>query len=712
MKISFAHTLRHYDKKNFPNDLISGIIIAAVSIPIAMGYAQIAGLPAVYGLYGSVLPIIIFSLFSTSPQFIFGVDAAPAALIGGALLSLEIEAQSADALRVVPVLTFYVGLWLLLFFLLGAGKLVNFISKPVMGGFISGVCCTVILMQIPKLYGGTAGTGELFELLEHIAATLPSFNLPSFLLGIGTLAVLLIAKRISPKFPTAIVMIVFGALFSYFLPVDQMGITCLSSVESGLAKFHIPDLLSVNFTDAIGASLSVAIVIMAQTLLAENNFALKRGYKIDDNQELLAFSLANFASAFTGCCPVNGSVPRTAMNDQYGGRTQLTGIIAGIAMVFVLLFCTGFIGYLPVPVLTAVVMNALIGALEFKLAAKLRKISRYEYYIFMGAFLAVLVLGTINGVLVGIILSFAAVILRASNPPRSFLGVLPGHDGFFAISQFKHIYPVEHIIIYRFGSDLFFANAAIFQEDIENSVTDDTRAVIVDASGISSIDITAAERLMLLYNSLKKRGISFYLTEHMASLNDQLRALGIGSLIQDGAVRCTIDTALMDLGIEKPYPVAGKHENNHSLARKRAENAVNEFLWAYGDDFEAEVERQISKQIEELKRTGDFESLIHGSWNQLDAMDEDEWLEHLEAHLTEIARISGKDEQQIAIEFEQRRHRLADRIAKEHPNLAKRFMERRELLDERLKEHRPEVYEKIIKLRGELGDTREIPQKN
>lgn len=702
MKISFAHTLKGYERKNLPKDILSGIIIAAVSIPIAMGYSQIAGLPAVYGLYGSVFPIILFALFSTSPQFIFGVDAAPAALIGGALLSMEIAPQSAEALTVVPVLTFYVAVWLLLFFILGAGKLVNFISKPVMGGFISGVCCTVILMQVPKLFGGTAGTGELFVLLEHIWESLSLFNLPSFLLGAGTLLILIIAKRIYPKFPMAIVMIVLGALFAYFAPAKRMGIACLSAVKPGFGTIALPKLLSVSFTDAIGTSLSVAVVIMAQTLLAENNFALKRGYKLNDNQELLAFSLGNFASAFMGCCPVNGSVPRTSMNDQYGGKTQLTGIVAGITMIFVLLFCTGFIGYLPVPVLTAVVISALIGALEFKLAARLKQVSKTEFYIFMGAFFAVLILGTINGVLVGIILSFTAVILRASNPPRCFLGILPGHDDFFNISQFKHTYPIKHVVLYRFTSDLFFANVSIFQEDIENSISDDTRAVIVDASGIGSIDSTAAERLLLLYDALSKRGIAFYLTEHMADLNDQLRALGIGSLIQKGAVRCTIETALADIGLQKPYPIEGVHLSYHSVAKKHAENTIHEFLWAYGADFEEEIERQIHKQIEELEKTGNFETLIHGSWNQLDAMDEDEWLEHLEAHLAEIARISGKDEHQIAKEFEHRRLHLAETIAKEHPELAKRFMERRALLDAHLKEHRPEVYEKIIKLRKEI----------
>lgn len=182
MKVQFAKTLRQYNKENLAKDMVAGLIIMAVSIPISMGYAQIAGLPAVYGLYGSVFPILIFALFSTSQQFIFGVDAAPAALIGSALLSLGVESGSAEAMRVVPVLTFFVALWLLAFYVMKAGKLVNYISAPVMGGFITGICTTIILMQIPKLMGGTAGVGELPELIEHIAGTVSTINVPSLCL--------------------------------------------------------------------------------------------------------------------------------------------------------------------------------------------------------------------------------------------------------------------------------------------------------------------------------------------------------------------------------------------------------------------------------------------------------------------------------------------------------------------------------------------------
>ena len=206
MKLELAQTIRHYNKKDLPGDILAGIIIMAVSIPISMGYAQIAGLPAVYGLYGSVFPILFFALFSTSPQFIFGVDAAPAALVGSALISLHVESGSNEALTVVPVLTLFVALWLLAFYFMRAGKLVNYISAPVMGGFITGICTTIILMQLPKLMGGTAGTGEFLELAEHIAKEAASINLPSVALSVSALVILLLSKKFMPKFPMAVVL--------------------------------------------------------------------------------------------------------------------------------------------------------------------------------------------------------------------------------------------------------------------------------------------------------------------------------------------------------------------------------------------------------------------------------------------------------------------------------------------------------------------------
>ena len=700
MKLSLAHTLRHYDKRNIGKDILAGIIIMAVSIPISMGYALIAGLPAVYGLYGSVFPILAFALLSTSPQFIFGVDAAPAALIGSALLTLNIEAGSKEAMAVVPVLTFFVAMWLLAFSFMKAGKLVNYISAPVMGGFITGICSTIILMQVPKILGGTAGTGEFFELAKHIGQTAKHVNVPSILFGTVSLVILLVAKKLIPKFPMAVVLMASGACYTKFGNVRELGIQTLSKVETGLPRWSLPDFSLISIRDAVTVSLSVAVVIMAETLLAENNFAQKKGYRIDDNQEIFAFSVGNFLAAFTGCCPINGSVSRTAMGEQYQGRTQLTSLVAGLSMIVLLLCGTGFIAYLPVPVLTAIVISALLGATEFDLMARLWKVSRTECMIFVGAFLGVLLLGTINGVLIGILLSFAEVIIRTAKPSTCFLGIQPGHKHFRDLKESSQIHALSGVLVYRFSSNLFFANVQVLKNDIEDHIKPDTKAVILDAGGIGSLDITAADCLKRLHQSLKEKGIRFYMTEHISDVNEQLRKFGLGYLIEEGCVRRTIHIALKDMGINRPYPLEdGVDNEDRSASRKRADNRVQEFVWAFGSDAEKQIERQIEKQIVQLKESGDIEDLLHGRWAHMEELDEDEWLEHLEEHLKEIVNISGKDEHTLAMQIEEHRKQVHDRIAKNHPELAERFKERRHVLDTHLKERHPKVYELVLQSR-------------
>ena len=702
MKLELARTMRSYKKENIIKDVITGIIIMAVSIPISMGYAQIAGLPAVYGLYGSVFPIIMFALLSTSPQFVFGVDAAPAALVGSALIGFGIESGSDKALKAVSLITFFVAVWLLAFYIMKAGKLVNYISAPVMGGFITGICTTIILMQLPKLLGGSAGTGEFFELAEHIAETMHNINIPSVILGVLALIILSVSKKIVPKFPMAVVLMGVGAVMTYFLPIREYGIKTLDKVNTGLPQWTLPDFSVLPLRDVIIVSLSVSVVILAETLLAENNFAQKNGYRINDNQEILAFSMGNLAAAFTGCCPINGSVSRTAMGEQYQGKTQLMGIVAGISMMLLLLFGTGFIGYLPVPILTAIVISALAGATEFELAFRLWKVSRTECMIFVGAFMGVLFLGTINGVLIGIILSFSEMIIRTSKPARCFLGIQPGHRHFRDLQESSQIHAIDGVIIYRFSSNLFFANVQILQRDIEDNIKDDTKAVIIDASAIGSIDITAADRLAILYKNLKEKEIKFYITEHIADLNEQMRKLGIGYLVEAGCARRTIHIALKDMEINRPYPLEGGIDNDEiSVSKKRADNRVQEFVWAFGRHAEEEIEKQIANQIKQLKNeNGDVEKLLHGLWTHMEELDQDEWLEHLEEHLKEIVNISGKDEQTLAAKLEEHRTEVYERIASQHPELAKRFKERRHILDEHLKERRPEVYELVMKLRS------------
>lgn len=544
-------TLRGYSWRYLPKDIFVGIIIAAVSIPIAMGYAEVSGLPPVYGLYGSVLPIIVFAAVTRSRQFILGVDATPAALAGATIASFGIVGGSPEAMAFVPMMALFTCLWLLLFYFLKAGRIVNFISSPVMGGFISGIGVEIILMQIPKLMGGKAEAGEAPELLGHILETARDINSVSLLLGVCSLVIILAATRFIPKFPMPIFVMAAGAGLTAVLHLEQYDVALLSHVDPGFPGIILPDFANVEITHVVGKSLMVAAVVMAETLLAENEFALKNGYKINENREILACALANGAAALTGSCPVNGSISRTSMNDQYGGHTQLVSVVAGIVMLALLFTGTGFIEYLPVPVLTAIVICALMKVVEVHLALRLWKVRKRDFWIFVAAMLGVLFLGTVYGVVIGMLLSFIVVIteviVEVTNPPRAFLGRIPEREGLYNLQEREEAEPIHQMVVYQFGERLFFANIKIFQQDIENSIKEDTKAVIVDGGAISSIDLTAADRLEILADNLEKQGIHFYLTEVPKHLEEQLAFLGEGTLIRDEKVLPTVEEAVLEI---------------------------------------------------------------------------------------------------------------------------------------------------------------------
>lgn len=592
--------LKYFEKKHFNKDLISGIVIALVSIPISMGYAQIAGLPPQYGLYGSVLPILLFAFFSTSPQYIFGVDAAPAAMVGGTLASLGIISETQDALTQVPVIAFFTGIWLLIFALMKFGKLTRFVSSPVMGGFISGICFSIILMQIPKLFGGQAGTGEGIELIKHIISEIQTdFNIIAILIAIVCIVIIQTAKMINSTFPASVIVMVLAALLEFLLGFcEKFNIKILPEVDKGLGILSMPNFNLNNSYIGIVSGFSIAIVIAAETLLAENSFAIKNDYKIDNNSELLAFSICNIAASFIGVCPVNGSVSRSSMNDQLKGKSQVTSIVSAVIMVLILLFGTGFISYLPVPVLTSIVICALWSGTEFSLAKKLIKSNKKEFMIFMCAFFGVLIFGTIYGVVIGTILSFLNVIIRESDPPRAFLGVIPERNHFYNLKTYAKAKPIKNVIIYRFKGNLFFANINEFREDIDNAIQGDTKYIIVDASGISSLDATGAETLNLLYNKLKSKGIQLFLTEHISKVNEEMRTFGIGHIIESGGVRKTISDALAAIGYNRPYPLCENYVTEHI---DEDTELIQEFEWAFGSSASYYIDIYVEKILRQAK---------------------------------------------------------------------------------------------------------------
>ena len=705
--------MKNISFKTAKNDIIAGIIVALVSIPISMGYAQIAGLPAAYGLYGSLLPVLVYAFTTSSPQFVFGVDATPAVLVGGTLAALGVTTGSDEAMRLVPAITLVVAAWLLIFSLIKAGRIVNYISTPVMGGFISGIGITIILMQVPKLFGGAAGTGELIELILHITDQLKYFNVLSAVLGFGTVVIILVCKKYMPKFPMSVVLMVLGAMATAFLHIDRFGVKLLPHVDAGFPKLYIPDvtLLRNNTSEIVVLGLTCALVIMAQTLLATNNYANRYGYKVDNNREVLAYSLANVASAVSGSCPLNGSVSRTGIADQFGCKTQLMSVTAAVTMLIVVLFATPLLEYLPVPILTGIVVAALIGIVEYKLADKLRKVNRAEFFIFLAAMFGVLLFGTIYGGIIGVILLFIAVIIRAVVPPRPLLGCIPGHEGFYNLNRNRNALEIQHVVMYRFSGNLFFANVSTFLQDIENAIKDDTRVVIVDASGIGSIDITAADRLVSFNKILKDKGLRFYITEHVGNVNDQLRKLGAGCLVEEGVTRRTISLALRDAGVDRPYPLAGTLEQTEAHNDFIEDNErLAEIEWAFGEDASEWLDKfavQMTDDITHMDENNEHipdnvlaEAESKNTWGRIGLFDEDELLERVEMHLSELTQ-NNSNAEALEERIEERRLRLEAKIAKLNPDALAHLRQHRREVMLHFKENNPEAYKHMMERRME-----------
>ena len=559
-------------------------------------------------------------------------------------------------------------------------------------------------MQIPKLMGSSAGSGEIIELAEHIYAASQDFHGLSLGLGLGTLLIIRICKKWIPKFPIAILIMAAGVVSTVYFHVDAKGVALLDSVGTGLPPFFIPDFSQVDLTQAVGRGLMISLVVMAETLLAENNFAFRNGYNLNDRQEILACAAGNVASAFVGSGPVNGSISRTSMNEQYGGHSQVVSITAGITMAILLLFFTGFIGYLPIPVLTAIVISALMDVVEVHLCIRLFRLSKQDFSIFMAACISVLFLGTIYGVLIGVLLSFFAVITKSANPTRSFLGVIPGKDGYYDLIRNVHAYPIKGVVMYQFNENLFFANVKILQEDLEDAVSPDTQVVIIDARAINNIDITAADRLAELSSRLTDLGIHFYITEHTEKLNQQMRQLGVEHLIREGHVRRTILAALHDADIYAPYeldiPDSEKESVKLNLTFLPAEDedTLEEFAWAYGDQVVEEMEHEVHHILNHIHGLKDIEEILENglvdhleNWHSLGAFDEDELLRRIELHLNELSQALAENQPLVLQLIEKRRRILRDRVLREHPEVFDKLQKHRRKLEERLELQRASV---------------------
>ncbi|TLG77258.1 SulP family inorganic anion transporter [Culicoidibacter larvae] len=544
-------SIKGYKKEFLRNDVISGVVVAALTIPVSMGYAQVAGLPPIYGLYASFLPVLAYIIFASSPQLIYGIDATASAVTGSILLAAGIAAGSTEALIYAPLLAFFTGVFMLLFAALHLGRFASYISTPVMSGFISGISISIIVGQIPKIMGVSGGGSDFFANISAIFTQLGGINWISLVMGIIAAAIILVAKKFFRKIPVALIILVLGTAITAFFRLDQYGVVIVGEIPQGLPAFSLPDFAAIdNWTFVILGGLVSAIACFAGSLLPSKSFAMRNKYTVDDNREIFAYGVANIAAAISGTAPTSASVSRTAANEQFRGKTQVVSIVAAGVIAFVLLFLSGLLYYMPQPVLSAIVLAALVGVIDIDVSIALFRHTKREATIWLVSLLGVLLVGVLFGVMVGIVLSFLVIIANVVSSQSAELGVIPEREGYFDMHRHDDAQAIEGVVIYRYSSPLVFANINTFINGLDRATKkDNPKVVIIDASAITHIDVTAADTIRDLLSHYQEQHIQYYFANTIGRFRDDLRKNHVSNDIENHLTK-TIDEALMRAEIE------------------------------------------------------------------------------------------------------------------------------------------------------------------
>lgn len=712
--------LKNYRLYDLSHDLIAGIGLFLVTIPLAVGYAQVAGLPPAYGLFGSIAPVIVFGLLSGSREMVLGIDAAPAALLGEFLTLAGIHAGSAEATSAVPVVTLLAAGWLFLFGCLHAERILRYVSMSVMAGFLSGLFTNVMLMRLPTLFGGEAGWGNVRETIPHLLHEAGArFNLPSFLTGAVTIVALLLLRRYFPRFPKMLAVLACGILMGRFLPMKEWGIAMLDILPGDIRRFSLPDFAAIEdcLGNAVLVSFFIAFTIFIESLnmLQEEDMEHAPDPKTNANREVFVYACANAAAAFSGCCAVNGSVYRTKYTTILGGRTQMVSLIGAALTAVGLLFGTGFIDYIPLPVLTAVLLVALGRSTEFRRMPALYRGDKKEFVMFWLVVGSVLLLGAELGFFVGVILSFVSVIIHAAGPVRSFVGYNEAVDRFLPLDRVSGTRPIQKVVIYQFRGNLFFANIGLLEDDLEKAVREkpDTRVLILDARAVGEIDYAAAGRLLRFYGQMRRRGIHFYITQHSASLNDRLRALGAGKLLEESAVRPRIQDVLAQENLRKPYPLeAGQEaENGEMDASEGKMKLIAEYEWAYGRDANrkmrehavAAARKIIEEKDVDIANLARSERRVFGRLFSI--LDEEEFLDLLEMEMADLAaskELTDGEFDELNRVIVQYHAELDERLRREDEELYQQILEARQRRRNEFEARHPAVRRLLRRQREEL----------
>src|SRR5437764_1639952 len=521
--------LRAYQPKWLRADLVAGVTLAAYLMPAGLADASLANLPPEAGLYACLFSGLVFWLFCRSRHRAMTVTSAISVLVGASLGDLA----GGDASRfwaLASCTALIVGGLGFIAWLAKAGVIVNFVSESVLVGFKCGIALFIASTQLPKLFGFKGSHGDFWERSGYLFSHLRETNMASLMLGLGALAVLLLGKRFLKNKPVALFVVIAGIIAASSMDLGRFGVKLLGQVPQGLPPFGLPAVHVSDLNDLLPLALGCFLLGMVETAALGRMFAIKHGYRFDANQELLGIAGANVMAGLGHGFPVSGGMSQSLVNESGGARTPLSGFIASLLMLLIVLFVSGALRYLPQPVLAAIVLMAVMGLFNVTALKHFWRADRTEFVVAIAALLGVLGSGLLRGVLVGAIISLVQLLRRASRPHVAFLGRIPGTRRFSDMARHSDNEPVPGVLVVRIESSLLYFNA----EHVRDVVAARLRAeatppkiVILDLSASPHMDIQACGVVMNIADDIKGAGARLQIVEARSSVRDRLRAEGM-----------------------------------------------------------------------------------------------------------------------------------------------------------------------------------------
>lgn len=542
------YTLRRYEATWLRHDIVAGLVLTTILVPVGIAYAVASGLPGIYGLYATIVPVLAYALFGPSRILVLGPDSSLAAVILAVILPLS-GGDPARAVTLASMMAVVSGVVCILAGIARLGFITELLSKPIRYGYMNGIALTVLISQLPKLFGfSIESDGPLRNIWAISSAVLDGrSNWTAFMIGAGTLAVILLLKGYK-RVPGILIAVVGATVVVGALDLAvRADVSVLGSLPQGLPVFAIPYITYTDIAPVLIGGCAVALVSFADTSVLSRVYAMRSHTYVDPNQEMVGLGAANLAAGLFQGFPISSSSSRTPVAEAAGARTQLTGVVGALAVALLLVVAPNLLRHMPTSALAAVVITSAIGLIEVIDLRRIYRIQQWEFWLSIACTVGVAVLGAIPGIGLAIVIAVIEFLWDGWRPYSTVLGRVKGLQGYHDITRYPDAKQIPGLILFRWDAPLFFANAGLFYNSVLDAVATSPVQVywlVVTAEPVTSVDITSADMLAELDETLHATGIKLCFAEMKDPVKDKLKRFGLFTRLGEEAFFPTIGVAV------------------------------------------------------------------------------------------------------------------------------------------------------------------------